>query len=208
MTGSNPWLEIPLADYENHMSHHLVGQSVLLNSLTKKYLDEIKPKTAVFLGIAGGNGLEHIDSNFTQSVYGIDINQEYLDATFKRYNHTIASLQLMKLDIVEHSERICKADFIWAALILEYTGIEKVFEFCSNNICKGGHLVVSIQSNNNKQTVSNTGIETVKKAGDIFSIVDPGDLIHKAAISGYRQIGKEENALPNGKSIITFHFVV
>ena len=204
---SNPWLHIPLEDYEQHMSHHLVGQSTLLNALTKKYLDEIKPETVIFLGIAGGNGLEHIDNQITQSVYGIDINQDYLDTAFKRYKKTIPSLQLMNLDIAQQSERICQADFIWAALVLEYTGIDKALTFCTNNIRKGGHLIISIQSNNNKQSVSPTGIESVKKAGDIFSMVDPEELLSKAAEYRYKLVGKEENFLPNGKSIITCHFV-
>jgi 2-polyprenyl-3-methyl-5-hydroxy-6-metoxy-1,4-benzoquinol methylase len=207
LTDTNPWLNIPLEDYERHMSHHLVGQAMLLNSLTKKYLDEIKPETVVFLGIAGGNGLEHIDNNITKSVYGIDINPDYLDTASVRYKQTIPSLQLMNLDIVKNPETICQADFIWAALVLEYTGIDKVLEFCTNNIRKDGHLVVSIQSNNNIQSVSPTGIESVKKAGEIFSIVNPDDLRSKAAEAGYRLIAKEENVLPNGKSIITFHFV-
>jgi hypothetical protein len=207
MADSNPWFNIPLADYERHMSHHLVGQSMLLNSLTKKYLDEIKPETVVFLGIAGGNGLEHIDKNITQSVYGIDFNQDYLDTTFIRYKHEIASLQLVNLDIVKTSDSICRADFVWAALILEYTGIGKVLEFCTNNIRKGGHLIISIQSNNNKQSVSPTGIESIKKVGKIFSIINPQRLLSKTSVTGYRLIWKEENVLPDGKSIITFHFI-
>jgi hypothetical protein len=68
---SNPWLQIPLEDYERHMSHHQVGQSTLLNALTKKYMDSIKPQSVIFVGIAGGNGLEHIDNKITQNVYGI-----------------------------------------------------------------------------------------------------------------------------------------
>ena len=122
--GNNPWLHIPLEDYERHMSHHLVGQSTLLNGLTKKYLDSIKPETVIFLGIAGGNGLEHIDNQITQNVFGIDINQDYLDSASKRYKQTIPSLQLMNLDLTRHSESICRADLIWAALVLEYTGID------------------------------------------------------------------------------------
>jgi len=205
MSDANPWLEIPLEDYERHMSHHLVGQSILLNSLTKKYLDEIKPETALFLGIAGGNGLEHIDTNRTRYVYGIDINQDYLDTAFKRYNHRIASLQLLNLDITKNPKTICRADFIWAALVLEYTGIDEAFAFCANNIRREGHLIISIQSNNNKPSVSSTGIESVKRAGEIFSIVDPEDLLRKADEGGYKFIGSEENTLPNGKSIISFH---
>jgi hypothetical protein len=93
-------------------------------------------------------------------------------------------------------------------LVLEYTGMEKALEFCTNNIRKGGHLIVSIQSNNNQQSVSPTGIESIKKAGEIFSIVNPEKLLSSATETGYRLIGKEENLLPNGKSIITFHFVI
>lgn len=204
---SNPWLHIPLEDYERHMSHHLVGQSTLLNSLTKKYLDEIKPEIAIFLGIAGGNGLEHIDNHITKKVYGIDINPDYLDIAFKRFNHRIPSLQLLKLDITQHAESLCKSDFIWAALILEYTGIDDGLGFCKNNLHKDGHLIVSIQSNNNSPSVSPTGIESIKKAGEVFSVVVPEELLNAAAYKGYKLMGKEENILPNGKSIKTFHFV-
>ena len=203
----NPWLRIPLEDYERHMSHHLVGQSSLLNSLTKKYLHSVKPETAIFLGVAGGNGLEHIDNQITQSVYGIDINQDYLDTAYKRFKHRIPSLQLVNLDIAQQSECICKADFVWAALVLEFTGIDKSLAFCTNNMSNGGHLIISIQLNNNQQSVSPTGIESIKKAGEIFSIIDPDVLQSKAAETGYKLIGKEENILPNGKSIITCHFV-
>jgi SAM-dependent methyltransferase len=208
MTDSNPWVHIPLEDYERHMSHHMVGQAALLNALTKKYLEEIKPATVIFLGIAGGNGLEHIDNTITKSVYGIDINPDYLQTAFLRLKNSIPSLQLLNLDITTHSETIFRADLVWAALVLEYTGIDKALSFCTNNIRKGGHLIVSIQSNNNKPSVSPTGIESVKKAGEIFSLVEPDELLSKASEAGYSLIRKEENMLPNGKSIITFHFVI
>ncbi len=207
VTDINPWLDIPLEDYERHMSHHLVGQSTLLNALTKKYLEVIKPETVIFLGVSGGNGLEHIDNRVTKSVYGIDINPDYLNTAFARFNLFISSLQLLDLDIVKHAETICRADLIWAALLLEYTGVDPVLEFSANNLGMGGHLVVSIQSNNNKQSVSNTGIESIKKAGEMFSMVNPETLLSKAAKKGYTVIGKEENLLPNGKSIKTLHFI-
>jgi hypothetical protein len=205
---NNPWIHIPLVDYERHMSHHMVGQSALLNALTKKYLEEIKPATAVFLGVSGGNGLEHIDGQITKSVYGIDINSDYLYTASVRHKQSIPSLQLLNLDISKNTKTICQADFIWAALVLEYSGIDKALAFSTNNIRKGGHLIVSIQSNNNVSSISPTGIESVKKAGEIFSIVDPDEFLSRATETGFRLIWKEENFLPNGKSIITFHFVV
>jgi hypothetical protein len=206
MTDRNPWLEIPLVDYENHMSHHLVGQSLLLNKLVKKYLDIIKPQSALFLGISGGNGLEHIDTGISKWVIGVDINPDYLNTALSRYQTAIPNLKLLNLDISHYSESICNADFVWAALILEYTGIEKALSFCKNNMHKNADLLVSIQANNHQQSVGATGIESIKNVEEIFSIVDPGKLAIAAEESGFALIGKEENFLPGGKSIITFHF--
>lgn len=207
LNNSNPWTEIPIADYEQHMSHSSVGQLSLLNTLTKKYLLKIKPATCIFLGIAGGNGLEHIDNDISKKVIGIDINQEYLDVSFKRYNDSINFLQLLNLDITKNTTKICSADFIWAALVLEYTGIDKCLEFSRNNILPGGHFIATIQSNNNLHTVSPTGIESVKKAGQIFSAIDPGIMLAKAKEMGFTQISSEENQLPNGKTFLTYDLV-
>jgi SAM-dependent methyltransferase len=204
---SNPWKQIPIADYEQHMSHSSVGQLSLLNSLTKKYLAKYKPATCLFMGIAGGNGLEHIDNDITKNVIGIDINPEYLDVAFKRYHDRIDSLQLLELDITKDTNRICTADFIWAALVLEYAGIDKCMEFSVNDILHGGHFIVTIQSNNNLPSVSSTGVESVKKAGLIFNAVDPDVMLAKAKELGYRPADEEVNQLPNGKSFLTFDFI-
>jgi hypothetical protein len=204
----NPWTEIPLGDYEQHMSHSSVGQFELLNSLTEKYLIKLKPSAALFLGIAAGNGLEHIDNNITKHVIGIDINPEYLQVCFERYHDKIDSLQLLELDISKDAKRICSSDFVWAALIMEYTGIDKCLEFSKNNMPPGGHLIVTIQSNNNLQSVSPTGIETVKKAGSIFSAVDIETLLKKSKEMAYTSVEEEVNQLPNGKSFLTFDLMV
>ena len=117
----------------------------------------------------------------------------YLDTASARCKQTIPSLQLINLDISKNTETICRADFVWAALVLEYTGIDNALAFSANNIRKDGHLVISIQSNNNIQSISPTGIETVKKAGEIFSIINPEELLGKAVEEGFRLMVKEEN---------------
>jgi SAM-dependent methyltransferase len=204
----NPWNSIPLEDYESHMSDASVGQLSLLNSLTKKYLNIIQPPSVIFLGVAGGNGLEHIDNSVTKTVIGIDINQDYLYTTFQRYHEKISQLKLICYDITKSPEVFCKADMIWAALILEYTGIENSLEFSSKNLAPGGHFILTIQSNHDLHSVSDTGIESVKKVADIFHPVDHDILLDQAASRGFAFIEKEENILPNGKALITYHFIV
>ena len=63
MATDNVWNTIPLEDYELHMQHETVGQLQVLSNLTKKYLEKLNPEIVMFLGIAGGNGLEHIASD-------------------------------------------------------------------------------------------------------------------------------------------------
>ena len=59
---SNPWKDISLSDYENHMSLDSVMQLQSMNQTMKSQLEDYDVHTVMILGIAGGNGLEHIDT--------------------------------------------------------------------------------------------------------------------------------------------------
>lgn len=200
------WNNIPLEDYEAHMSAAQVGQQQLLNSLTQKYLDKLKPETFICLGVAGGNGLEHVDNKVTTNVIVVDINDGYLAKTSERYAHSIHKLVTVHADIATCSSGIAKANLIWAALVFEYTGVAEGLTFCANNIAHGGSLVITIQSDNGVTTVTNTGIETIKQAGSVFTAIEPLMLIAAAEKSGLKLLEQEENFLPNGKSMKTFLF--
>lgn len=78
---NNPWEKVRLSDYENHMALDSVRQLQALNQMMKGQLNQYDVQSAMILGIAGGNGLEHIDVQKLHRVYGIDINKEYLTAT-------------------------------------------------------------------------------------------------------------------------------
>lgn len=58
---SNPWKDISLSNYENHMSLDSVMQLQSMNQTMKSQLEDYDVHTVMILGIAGGNGLEHID---------------------------------------------------------------------------------------------------------------------------------------------------
>ena len=88
---NNPWEEISLSDYENHMSLESVNQLQTMNSLMKKQFSGYPVRTAMVLGIAGGNGLEHVRSGELEKVYGIDINEGYLKTVEERYKDLAGS---------------------------------------------------------------------------------------------------------------------
>ena len=58
MAADNPWLTIPLADYEAHMALPQVGQARLLADLFAAELRVGSPSSVAVLGCAGGNGFE------------------------------------------------------------------------------------------------------------------------------------------------------
>lgn len=206
MDKTNAWNRIPLEDYERHMEHENVAQSQLLNDLTNKYLQKHNPESPLFLGVSGGNGLEHIDINKTKRVYGIDVNKSYLEETQKRFGEKIKQLVLINADISTSNESFLKADFVWAALIFEYIDIQKGFEFIANNMGESTKLIITIQSNNGNQSISQTGVESIKSVKEIFKIVDKDNLQVNALKVGFELIGSEENMLPNGKSFLTYEF--
>ena len=66
-----------------------VQQLQAMNQMMKGQLNQYEVQSAMILGIAGGNGLEHVDTEKLNKVYGVDINQEYLTITKKRYENQI-----------------------------------------------------------------------------------------------------------------------
>lgn len=128
--------------------------------------------------------------------------------TEKRFKNQIPELHLFNIDIGSgKSEKLTQANFIWAALIFEYVEIETCFEFIHNNLKENGHLIVTVQENNGVSSVSQTGIETIKSAGQIFKLVSENELLSHADKLRLCKIDFEENILPNKKSLKTYTFL-
>ena len=69
---NNPWEDIKLDDYENHMSLDSVKQLQTMDAIMKEQFEDYPVDTAMVLGIAGGNGLEHVRTEKYSKVYGVD----------------------------------------------------------------------------------------------------------------------------------------
>ena len=121
---SNPWEEISLSDYENHMSLESVNQLQTMNSIMKKQFSDYPVKTAMVLGIAGGNGLEHVSSDKFEKVYGIDINEGYLKTVEERYKGLAGILECLSIDLITEPEKLPHAELVIANLLIEYIGYE------------------------------------------------------------------------------------
>ena len=95
----NPWLKIPLSDYEGHMSLPSVAQDRLLSDVFTSALDRYEPRSVAVLGCAGGNGFERISPETTRHVIGIDINPEYINQARTRFAGRLSGLELFVGDV-------------------------------------------------------------------------------------------------------------
>ena len=120
----NPWEEISLTDYENHMKLDSVMQLQAMNEMMKNQFHAYPVSSVAVFGVAGGNGLEYIQKDKFKKVYGIDINSDYLKEVNKRYSELDEILECLCIDLINETDKLPKADMVVANLLIEYFGYE------------------------------------------------------------------------------------
>ncbi|MEG0469103.1 MAG: hypothetical protein RR562_04250, partial [Longicatena sp.] len=120
----NPWEEIPLSDYENHMKLDSVFQLQTMNEMMKGQFSAYLVHSVMILGIAGGNGLIHINPQQYTKVYGVDINKAYLKEVESRYVHLKDVLRCLAVDLLKEANTLPQAELLIANLLIEYIGYE------------------------------------------------------------------------------------
>ena len=90
----------------------------------KGQFDAYPITNVTILGIAGGNGLEHITKDKFEKVYGVDINSSYLEEVIRRYPNLNGILECLCINLINETDKLPKADMIIANLLLEYIGYE------------------------------------------------------------------------------------
>lgn len=202
---SNPWEKVSLEDYENHMKLSTVQQLQKLNEIMKSQIYKYNIKKVAILGVAGGNGLEHIDSSKIKIVYGIDINENYLDTCKEKYKYLKDCLILKKLDLSNLANDLPMTDIIIANLFIEYIGIDIFIQQLSKNFPP--YVSCVIQKNSDISFVSDS---PYLKAFDEISLlhrdIERDSLIKAMSIIGYSLIFSEEHLLPNMKKFIRLDF--
>jgi hypothetical protein len=98
MAPANPWLDIPLADYEAHTALPHVAQAELLARTLASAVGACSPASVAVLGCAGGNGFDRLPASLPRLV-GIDVNPEYVAVARARHAPSLAGLELHVGDV-------------------------------------------------------------------------------------------------------------
>lgn len=114
-----------LADYEGHMSRSNVMQLQTLDRIMRAQFRDYPVKSVAIMGIAGGNGLGNLsDMPDVESIIGIDINKEYLEASRSRYPGLSGRYSTLLADIRDTCVALPHVDMVVANLFVEYVGCD------------------------------------------------------------------------------------
>lgn len=203
---NNPWKEIELDAYEKHMSLESVYQLQAMNEMMKEQFYAYNAESIMILGIAGGNGLEHIDKKRIKTVYGVDINKEYLNECKKRYAELDGILQAVCVDLLCDNLQLPCADLVIANLLIEYIGYD-----CFQKVVKltnPKYVSCIIQINTEESFVSDSPyLHVFDRLDEVHHQMEESRLINRMQEIGYKKELLEERKLPNGKKLVRLDFI-
>ena len=201
----NPWEKLPIDTYENHMSLSQVAQLQTLNRIMKsQWAAHPNASSVAVLGIAGGNGLEHCGES-VRKVYGIDINQSYLERCAQRFEPILGGrLRLLQMDVMQPEAELPQVDLLIADLVIEYVGVEN---FCAKAAqARIGYISCVIQSSSQNFVSESPYQDQFREISELHRDVDEQTLTYALLKRGYVLVCREAVALPNGKRFIRLDY--
>ncbi|HUP04058.1 MAG TPA: hypothetical protein VMU19_08715 [Bryobacteraceae bacterium] len=196
----HPWLDVPLNDYEEHMRSASVRQLEVLSELFRQVLQCCAPASVAVLGVAGGNGLEHIDPARTKRVVGVDINPDYLEAVRQRYQ-ALPGLELRRHDLTEPCAAIAPVELVHAALIFEHAGLDPCLEHALSLAAEGGRFSAVLQlPATTSEDLAITPFPSVQRLRENFRLIEPARFRERLDENGFRLLQAWEHPLPGGKA--------
>ena len=201
----NPWEEISLDDYENHMSLDSVRQLQAMNALMKEQFEAYPVHTAMVLGVAGGNGIEHVRPEKYRAVYCVDINEEYLQAVQERYAGQPA-VQCLRADLTEEADRLPDAELVIANLLIEYIGYPAFISVIRKVNPEYVSCVIQINTDEKNWVSDSPWLHAFDGLDRVHHQMEEGALTAAMKEAGYIGILRAEEALPNGKALVRLDY--
>lgn len=197
---SNPWLSIPLEDYEGHMQLPHVGQARMLVHELEELLQTHAPTSVALIGCAGGNGFEEVAKAGTARVVGLDINSTYIAAAAARYASRIPVLELHCADIAGDTLSMPAVELVYCALVFEYVDVSKALKNIRALCLPTGLLAAVLQlPKEGAESVSPSRFVNLKQLGSILRLVPPDNLREVAEGQGFELISEKLITLESGK---------
>ena len=190
------WLSVELEDYERHVELDHVGQAPAIRSCIASAIRQWQPQSLLYLGCAGGNGLEAA-SGIAQ-VVAVDFNQRYLNQAALRH----PEINFLCWDLNDGAPHIPPVDLIFGALVLEYiTNLEALLRGLTTRLNRHGKLMVLLLGvrNDAPAVLPSPYRAALSGVGAEYRSIAKGDFLDMASAAGWAILSEREIELPSGK---------
>ena len=200
MTG-NPWLDIPLADYEGHMALPEIAQAQMLADELESAVHSHAPSSVAIVGCSGGNGFERLIGTSIERIVGIDVNPAYVAAAQARFGTRLPHLALHVADIQEALPSIVPVNLIFAGLVFEYVDLGPAMQNLRKLCAPGGTLVTVLQAPSAEaKAVSPSPYRSLQRLAPVMRLRDAQEMNDAAVEAGLAPATTRSLTLPSGKS--------
>ena len=203
---SNPWKGISLDDYEKHMSLDSVRQLQAMNDIMREQFSAYPVDTATVLGIAGGNGLEHVSPDKFRKVYGIDINADYLRAVTQRYTELSGVLECLQIDLINEAEKLPQAQLLIANLLIEYIGYGAFQQAVLQTVPEYVSCVIQINTDAEQWVSESPYLHAFDRLDEVHHQMEEAALTAAMNEISWSLILQESCPLPNGKALVRLDY--
>lgn len=173
----NPWLAIPLADYEAHMALPEVGQAALLADLLAEAIARHAPRSVAVLGCAGGNGFDRVPADIR--LVGVDVNAHYVATAHDRHRSR-DGLELYVGDIAADDLPFAPVDLAFAGLLFEHVDVDAALGRIAAKLAPGGVLVAVLQLPAQVGEITPSPYRSLAALAPTMRLVEPATLVSAA----------------------------
>lgn len=201
---ASAWLEAKLEDYERHVDLDTVGQAAVIRQVIAASIEQFSPSRFLYLGCAGGNGLEAIADSSVKQAIAVDLNPNYLKEATKRWGH-LPGIFFEQCDLNSKLPQATDIDLAFGALVFEY------LDPCPklrSLMRPGGHWVVLLlATQENAPAVATSPYrEALLAVGSEFRYLNAPAFVADAHANGFALLHQQEIPLPAGKYFIVLTF--
>jgi len=203
----NPWLEIPLSDYEGHMALPEIGQAKMLADELESAVRQRAPRSIAIIGCSGGNGFERLIDTTVERIVGVDINPTYVAEARARFGTQLPNLTFYVADVQDALPNIMPMEMIFAGLIFEYVDLRAAMNNLRWLCAPGGTLVAVLQAPSaEEKAVSPSPYRSLRRLAPVMRLRDVREVKCLAAEVGCALATGRTLTLPSGKSFIVLSF--
>jgi hypothetical protein len=194
-TAANPWLAIPLDDYERHMSLPTVGQSNVLR--------DVRPRRSPRAGRArwrcSAAQAATGSTAFRRTSSASSASTSMRTTSPRRGAATIADVEREPLPFAA-------VELVYAALLFEYVAPPAVPPAIAARLTRGGTLVAVLQLPSAVHAVTPSPYTSLSALAEVLTLVAPAELDRAAIAAGFTPLAATTVEASGGKRFAALTF--